>query len=433
MAVAYGFGLPPVRVAGCCHPGALPCSMEAGYSYRFYPTNEQAQMLARTFGCARFAYNWALRLRSDAYQNEGQTLSYGDTSKRLTALKKTEDHAWLNEVSSVPVQQALRHLDAAYRRFFRKKSRFPRFKSRRSKQSAEYTTSGYRVKDSGMKGQPLVYLAKMTGPLKVRWSRPLPSAPKTIHVSRDRAGRYFVSFQVADDPKPFARTKRSAGVDLGLKDIVVTVDDLGQMWKSGNPRHHRRDLAHLKRAQRGLARKQKGSANREKARRKVARLHARVRDRRQDFLHKLSTRLVRDYDRIAVEDLAVKNMVRNRSLAQAISDAGWGELLRQLRYKAEWYGKEVVVVDRFYPSSKRCSGCGWINAALALSDRRWTCEECGAEHDRDGNACMNILAAGHAAAASGDGVGRGSAAHLSVKEESTPPRGVECQVLGSRH
>ena len=395
--------------------------MEAGYRYRFYPTNEQAQMLARTFGCARFAYNWALRLRSDAYHseaNDGQSLSYGDTSKRLTALKKDPDHEWLNEVSSVPVQQALRHLDTAYQRFFRKESRFPSFKSRRGKQRAEYTTSGYRFKDSGTTGQPLVYLAKMAGPLKIRWSRPLPSAPKTIHVTRDKAGRYFISFRVQARPDPLAKTKRSVGVDLGLTDVAITVDDLGRMWKSGNPRHLKQDLACLKRAQRSLSRKVKGSASREKARRKVARLHARISDRRNDFLHKLTTRLVRDFDRIVVEDLAVKNMAGNHSLAQAISDAGWGELVRQLKYKAEWYGKEVVVIDRFYPSSKRCSECGWTGAALALSDRRWRCEECGTEHDRDGNAATNILRAGHARSASGEAVSLDSVQHASAKEES---------------
>ena len=375
-------------------------------------------MLARTFGCARFAYNWALQLRRDAYHDDGQSLSYGDTSKRLTALKKDPDHEWLKEVSSVPVQQALRHLDMAYQRFFRKQSRFPSFKSRRGKQSAEYTTSGYRLKDSNVKGQPLVYLAKMAGPLKIRWSRPLPSAPKTIHVTRDKAGRYFVSFRVTRNPDPLAKTKRSVGVDIGLKDVATTVDDLGRMWKSGNPRHLKQDLARLKRAQRSLAKKQKGSANWEKARRKVARLHARVSDRRRDFLHKLTTRLVRDYDCIVVEDLAVKNMVKNHALAQAISDVGWGELVRQLKYKAEWYGKEVVVIDRFYPSSKRCSECGWINAALSLGDRDWRCEECDAEHDRDANAAQNILAVGHTVAASGEVVSLDSIQHASGKEES---------------
>lgn len=391
--------------------------MDAGYKYRFYPTPEQASQLARTFGCARFAYNWALRLRSDAYHAEGKSIGYGDTSKALTALKKTEDHAWLNEVSSVPVQQALRHLDTAYQRFFRKESAFPSFKSRKGKQSAEYTTSAYRVKE-GEKGKPLVYLAKMNGPLRIRWSRPLPGPPKTIHISRDKMGRYFISFRVEVNPTPCAKTKRRAGVDLGLKDVAVTVDDLGRLWKSGNPKHLRQDMARLKRAQRALARKQRGSANREKARRKAARLHTRIADRRGDFLHKLTTKLVRRYDRIVVEDLAVKNMVKNHSLAGAIFDAGWGELVRQLRYKCQWYGRDLVVIDRFYPSSKRCPDCGWINTALSLSDRRWTCHECGTEHDRDGAAARNILAVGHTASASGETVSLVLHQQVSVKEES---------------
>lgn len=391
---------------------------EAGFRYRFYPTAEQEEILARTFGCARFAYNWALRLRIDAYQNEGQCLRYYDTSKRLTALKKDPEYAWLREVSCVPVQEALRHLDEAYQRFFRGESGFPSFKGRSGKQSIAYTTSAYRLKDSGVKGKPLVYLAKMPQPLKIRWSRPLPAAPKTIHVARDKAGRYFISFCVQTCPDAFERTNRSVGVDLGLKDVAVTVDDLGRTWKSGNPRHLKRDLAQVKRAQRSLARKKKGSKNWEKARRTLARHHARIRDCRQDFLHKLTTRLVREYDRIVVEDLPVQNMAKNHTLAQAIRDAGWSELVRQLKYKAAWYGKEVVVIDRYFPSSKRCSTCGDVVTTLSLGDRRWRCQQCGDEHDRDENAAKNILAVGHTVSASGETVRLDSVQHVSVKEES---------------
>lgn len=392
---------------------------EAAYRFRFYPTPEQAQNLAQTFGCVRYVFNWGLENRSNAYHEEGKTLRYGDTSAMLTALKKTDDHTWLNDVSSVPTQQALRHLEKAYTNFFAGRARFPRFKAKHRKQSAEYTTSGYRLKDSGVKGEPLVYLAKQSAPLKIKWSRPLPSAPKTITVTMDSAGRYFVSFRIKVDPKPLPENGKAVGLDMGLTHTVITSDG----WKAHNPKYLKQDLAKLHRAQKALARKQKGSNNRKKAKRRVAKVHARIADRRDDYLHKLTTRLVRENQTICVETLAVKNMVKNRSVARSISDVGWGELLRQLEYKAEWYGRTLVKIDRWYPSSKRCSACGHVRGKLPLNVREWVCEECGVQHDRDINASKNILAAGLAERlnASGEGVRPASASAeglLSVKEES---------------
>jgi putative transposase len=304
----------------------------------------------------------------------------------LTDLKKTEDHVWLNDVSSVPTQQALRHLEKAYTNFFQGRAKFPNFKAKRFKQSAEYTTSAYRLKDSGTKGEPLVYLAKQSDSLKIRWSRPLPSAPKTITVTRDSAGRYFVSFRVTLEPTTLPPKTKAVGVDLGLTHTLITSDG----WKAHNPKYLRRDLAKLRRAQKSLSRKQKGSKNRDKARRRVAKIYARIADRRGDYLHKLTTRLVRENGVICVESLRVKNMMANHCLAQAIGDVSWSELVRQLEYKADWYGRELVKIDQWYPSSKRCNDCGHVATSLPLSVREWVCSECGVEHDRDRNAARNI-------------------------------------------
>jgi putative transposase len=377
--------------------------MRRAFKYRWYPTPEQAALLARTFGCVRYVWNRALAERTDAWHQRKEHTSYEDTSAWLTQWKRHADTGWLNEVSSVPLQQTLRHQQTALRRFFDKTSRYPRFKSRRrSKASAEFTRSAFRWRD----GQ--LWLAKLAEPLDTVWSRPLPDGaqPSTVTVSRDRAGRWFVSILVDDPtiPNPLPATDAAIGIDLGLTAFAV----LSTGQKIANPRHERRDRERLARAQRNLARKQIGSRNRWKAARKVARIHARIHariaDRRRDQLHELSTRLIRENQTVAVEDLNVAGMVRNHSLARSISDAAWSELVRQLEYKAAWYGRTLVKVDRWYPSSKCCWYCGWIRESLLLDVREWTCAHCGAVHDRDHNAARNILAAGLAVAACGEGV-----------------------------
>lgn len=367
---------------------------EARYNFRFYPDAKQRTNLAQTFGCARFSYNWALRLRSDAYHDAGKKLRYGDTSKALTDLKKQEEYAWLNDVSCVPVQQSLRHLDSAYQRFFRGEAKFPNFKSKRSAQSAEYTKSAYRLSGDPLK--PTVQLAKQRKPLKIRWSRPLPSEPSSLTITRDAAGRYFISFVVRVEPEILPPITKAVGLDMGLTHAVITSDG----WKAHNPKYLERDLAKLRRAQKSLSRKQKGSNNRQKQKVKVAKIHARITARRNDYLHKLTTMLVRENGVICTETLRVQNMVRNHKLARSISDVSWGTLLSQLEYKAKWYGRELVKIDQWYPSSKRCSACGHIEGQMPLDVREWICPECGCEHDRDVNAASNILAAGLAVLAS---------------------------------
>lgn len=368
--------------------------MKRAYQYRFYPTPEQADLLARTFGCVRFVYNTVLRWRTDVFFNERQKIDYTQANARLTAIKKLPELAFLNEVSCVPLQQCLRHQQAAFKHFFEGRAQYPAFKKKRYRQSAEFTTSAFRYRD----GQ--LFLAKCAEPLAIRWSRPLPSAPSTVTVSRDAAGRYFVSCLCEFMPETLPVTPKTLGIDLGLKDLFVTSE--GE--RIGNPRHTAKYAARLALAQRRLSRKKLGSANRAKARQKVARIHAKISDCRMDGLHKLSRRLINENQVVCVESLAVKNLIRNPALSKAIADAGWGELVRQLAYKGEWAGRQVVAIDRWYPSSKRCSTCGHTLNALPLNIRRWACPACGCEHDRDVNAAVNIKAAGLAVLALGENV-----------------------------
>ncbi len=371
--------------------------MKRAFKHRFYPTDAQAAELSRTFGCVRKVYNLALAARTEAWARQ-ERIDYNQTSALLTSWKKTEQLAFLNDVSSVPLQQCLRHLQTAFTNFFAKRAKYPRFKSRKkSRRSAEYTTSGFRFRDGKLT------LAKMTEPLDIVWSRPLPAdaEPSTVTVSQDAAGRWFVSLLV-EDPSvvPLSATSRAVGVDVGLDHLLT----LSTGEKIANPRHERRDRARLARAQRNLSRKAEGSNNQAKARRKVARVHTRIADRRRDHLHKLTTRLVRENQTIVIEDLAVRAMVRNRNLARAISDAAWAEFRSLLEYKAAWYGREVIAVDRFFPSSRLCSACGSLARGMPLHVRIWTCEGCGTTHDRDVNAAKNLLAAGLAVTVCGAGV-----------------------------
>ncbi|MFE2440976.1 RNA-guided endonuclease InsQ/TnpB family protein [Streptomyces melanosporofaciens] len=372
--------------------------VKRAYRYRFYPTDAQAAELSRTFGCVRKVYNMALAARTEAWTLRQERINYNATSAMLTAWKKTGELAFLNDVSSVPLQQALRHLQAAFTAFFAKRSKYPRLKSRKkSGKSAEYTSSAFRFREGKLT------LAKMDQSLDIVWSRPLPEGalPSTVTVSQDAAGRWFVSLLVEDPVlRPLPASGSAVGIDAGLDHLLT----LSTGEKIANPRHERRDRARLARAQRDLARKARGDgANRAKARRKVARVYARIADRRRDHLHKLTTRLVRENQTLVIEDLTVRNMLSNGKLSRAISDAAWSEFRSMLEYKAAWYGREVIAVDRWFPSSKLCSACGTLRGKMPLSVRTWTCA-CGTTHDRDVNAAQNLLAAGLAVSACGAGV-----------------------------
>ena len=399
--------------------------MRTAYRCRAYPDPGQQAVLARTFGCVRLVWNRTLAARHERYAAEGKGTSYAETDRALTAMKRRPEQAFLNEVSCVPLQQALRHQHAAFQAFFAGRARYPRFKSCRGRQSATYTRSAFSMRGGVLR------LAKISEPIRLVWTWPgvalATLQPTSVTVARDPAGRWFVTLHVdVPDPAPLPPAAHSVGIDLGLTDIAV----LSSGEKIPHPRDWERHERNLKRWQRRLARCQKGSKNRAKRRAKTARAHARVTDARRDFLHKLSARIVQGSDVIAVEDLAVRNMVRNRPLARAISCTGWAELRSMLEYKAQRADRTLVAVDRWYPSSKTCSGCGHLLTSLSLSTRTWQCPSCGTRHDRDINAAKNILAAGLAAGASnsahacGGTVRRTGAtrARVPAKQEPHPAR-----------
>jgi putative transposase len=371
-------------------------NQKKAYKYRFYPSEEQKCILAQTFGCCRYVSNWALRQCTDAYYQHGERLSYEDTAQRLVLLKKQEETLWLNEVSSVPLQQALRHLDRAFRNFFEGRADYPTFKKKRHQQSATYASNAFTWKRQALT------LAKMDAPLSIVWHRPLPDGckPSSVTITKFEADRYFVSILVEEEIKVLEVTPKMVGLDLGLKSMVITSDG----YTSGNPKFFAKEEKKLAIAQRRHAKKKKGSKNRNKARLKVARVHKKIADRRRDYQHQLSTRIIRENQVVCVESLQVKNMVKNHCLAKAISDVGWSELVRQLEYKASWYGRTLVKIDKWYPSSKRCFNCGHVLDSLPLDVRSWSCPECGVVHGRDINAAQNILAAGLAVAACGEAV-----------------------------
>ena len=369
--------------------------VERAYRYRFYPTSEQENLLRRTMGCVRLVYNKALNARTEGWYQRQERVSYKQTSSLLTGWKKLEELKFLNEVSSVPLQQCLRHLQSAFNNFFSQRAKYPRFKKKRNGGNAEFTKSAFRWKDGKL------YIAKCSKPLNIVWSRFLPqdATPSTVMVKLEPSGRWFVSLLVEDQTvKPLPKSKSQIGLDAG----ITTLATLSSGKKIANPKTFNRLYRKLRTAQKSLSRKTKGSRNFHKARIAVARIHAKISDTRLDFLHKLTTRLVTENDLIAIEDLSVRNLTKNRKLARSISDASWGELFRQLEYKCEWYGRELVKVDRFFPSSKRHFECGYVVDKLPLNVRAWDCPKCGAVNiDRDENAASNILAAGLAVSACG--------------------------------
>ena len=412
---------------------------ERAFKFRFFPSGEQERVLRRHFGAARFVWNWGLAVRISNWETDRTRVNGSDLGVLYTALKTEHGLEWLSDISTSAMQQVLRDQDRAFANFFasikgaRAGARvgFPRFRSRsRGKKSLRFTRKMFRLD-----GQEL-YLEKMRdSPLQVEWSRPLPdgAVPSSVTVSLDPSGRWFVSILCVDNVAalPTVEPERVVGVDLGLKTFAVLSDGT----EVEHPKLLARKEARLRRYQRALSRKvgsqhgERKSRNFEKARKKVARQHVKVADARRDFLHKETTRLVRTYDIICIEDLAVKNMVRNRHLAKSISDSGWSEFRTLLSYKTDWYGKRLVVIDRFAPTSKTCSDCGTINQQLALADREWVCEGCGTLHDRDVNAARNILTAGLAVTACGEdvrptrphGVAR-KGRRTSMKQEPTEAR-----------
>jgi len=348
------------------------------YRYRFYPTVGLEIFLAKTFGCCRFVYNHFLEAKEQHYKNHKKSLSYGECASQLADLKNT--YLFLKEVSSVALQQSLRHLETAFQRFYKREGQFPKKKKRRHQQSATFMKNSFTYRGGE------ITLAKCKVPLNIRWSRRFVGEPTSITITRDSRGRYYISVLVEEVIKPLPRLDKTIGIDLGLKALITTSDkEIIQAKKA-----LKRRLKHLKIRQRALSRKTKGSSNRTKARMRVAKLSGKIQDIRKDTLHKQSRKLVNENQVICAETLDVKKMMKNKKLAREIGDAGWGTLLQFLKYKSAWYGRQFVEVPQFFPSTKQCSHCKGINQSLTLEDRVWMCPHCSTQHDRDVTAAINI-------------------------------------------
>jgi putative transposase len=386
--------------------------MKLRYQYKIYPTDQQKRLMSQLFGCCRVVFNDALAYCQEQYRAGNKKPSSGELSKRLTELKKTEEKQWLTEVSSVPLQQSLRDLEQAYSNFFKsckvprkgKKVKLPKFKKRKSKQSARFTDNGFKL----YRNSDYIYIAKI-GDIKVIWSRELPAIPSSITLIKDSADRYFVSFVVEFDPQQLPKNGQSVGIDLGITDFATLSN--GEKVKS--PKPLKKQLKRLRKLQRNLSRKQKGSKRREVARKKLAKLHAKISDTRNDFLHKLSTKIIRENQTIVLEDLNVSGMIKNRKLSRAISDLGWRSFRTMLEAKSVMYGRDFRVIDRWIPTSQTCSCCGFRGGKKELNIREWTCLNCGESHDRDVNAAVNILACTEPFDCAQENLGRSVAGGLS--------------------
>ena len=354
------------------------------YKYRMYPNKEQQQMLAKYFGSVRFVYNHFLAERKRQYEENGKSDNYYAQARTLTKLKKQEEYKWLKEINSQTLQFALRNLETSYTNFFRGNAKFPRFKAKKSGGS-------FHIPQSCSIGNGKIYIPKFKDGIKIVEHRSFKGGEvRNMTISVTPSGKYYVSILTKVSYEPLQKTKAKVGIDLGLKDLVITSD--GKKYSSNKfIKHYSKELA---KAQKHLSKKKKGSNSWDRQRIKVARIQEKIHNCRFDKLHKISTDLVRHYDVICCEDLNVKGMQRNHKLAQAISDASWGEFLLMLTYKAVMNDKQVVKIDRYYQSSKTCHCCGWVKEDLQLKDREWTCPHCGNTLDRDVNAAKNILQEG---------------------------------------
>jgi len=357
--------------------------MIKSYKYRIYPNKSQKELIEKHFGCVRWVYNWGLERKIKIYEGSKKNIGCFDLMKELTQLKKQEEYQWSNEVNSQSLQMALRNLDNAFNAFFKKNSKFPKFKSKKDNKKSFQIPQGLRIDTK-------LSIPKIPN-IKIKVDKELEGKIKTATINKTQTNKYFVSIVVENDiefpNKPEINEDTMIGIDLGIKNFATISDGR----KIENHKYLKRSLGKLKKQQRGLSRKKKGSKNRDKQRLVVARLYEKITNQRNDFLHKLTYQLTHENQMsIAIEDLSVKNMLQNSNLSREISDASWGEFRRQLEYKCDWYGKNLLVIGRFEPSSKFCNVCGNINNELRLIDREWVCIKCNTKHDRDILAAQNI-------------------------------------------
>ncbi len=354
------------------------------YRFRIYPNASQMELLAKHFGCTRFVYNYFLNQRQEQYKEEGESDNYYAQAKVLTELKKQEATSWLKEVNSQTLQFALRNLETAYTNFFQKRAKFPNYHSKKGKNT--FTVPQFATIEDGK-----LWLPKFKSGIYIRLHREIKGKMGKVSLTKTPTGKYFVSVFTIEEYQELAPTNKAVGVDLGLKDLLITSGC--EVFK--NNRYTKRYERKLAKAQKHLSRKKKGSIGFENQKLKVARIHEKIANSRADYLHKCSISLVRRYDTICIEDLNVKGMERNHHLAKSITDASWGSFVSMLTYKAEWNGKKIVKIDRFFPSSQTCNVCGYVNKQTKdLSVREWECPVCHTHHNRDVNAAINILKLG---------------------------------------
>jgi putative transposase len=353
------------------------------YKFRIEPTSEQIVLLSKHFGACRFVFNKFLHERKEKYLNEKSSLNYYDNARTLTDLKKEEDFDWLKEINSQSLQSAIRNLDSAYKNFFNKKNKFPRFKSKYDKQS-------FKIPQNVLINEGKLVIPKFKEGIKINLHRKIEGEILFATITKSTTGKYYVSITCEVNHKPFDKTGSKVGIDTGIKDLAILSD--GKTYE--NIKVLKSKLKKLKYQQRQLSKKQKGSNSRQKQKIKLSLTHEKITNIRKDYLHKISTEIVKNHDIISVEDLSVKNMMKNHKLSQSLSDVSLGMFYKMLEYKSKWNDKSFVKIDRFFPSSKTCSNCGWIYQDLNLSIREWTCNSCNEHHDRDLNAAKNILKQG---------------------------------------
>lgn len=358
-------------------------AIHKSFKFRLYPTKDQEILLSKHFGHCRYVFNRFLNERKEKYLNDKTSLNYYDHARTLTELKKEEEFVWLKEVNSQSLQAAIKNLDTAYKNFFNKQNRFPRFKSKYDRQS-------FKIPQNVKVAQDKLVIPKFREGIKVNLHREMEGETLFATISKLATGKYYVSITCEVEHQPYEKTGKLVGVDTGIKELAILSD--GSSY--GNIKSLKTKLKKLKYEQRQLSKKQKGSHRSNKQKRKLALVHESITNIRKDYLHKVSTEIVKNHDMISVEDLAVKNMMKNHCLAQAMSDVSLGAFYIMLEYKANWNDRSLVKINRFFPSSKKCSSCGWIKQDLTLSIRDWTCDSCGESVSRDVNAAKNILKQG---------------------------------------